>query len=820
MPRNNRNSHLLKEIIEEEVSDVINEHLKSTVETSEQVQQLPTSDYGSTCSRLSLESLTLDDFNEAVPNANDDERASCLRQTRNRRILHYQGITAVIPCQNLSNYKGDEYYIDIIEDCKYSPSDSNWQQISKVVCIGPHGTRFDSNCPALIKIAITKKHFQPSSEIICLYSDTQIAQLPKWEKLKPNNFTVKGKYVVIKAFHFSLFTVVLETQFPFVSQTIHWFGSTLSVPNVPGVELKFPPLVVDNIDAFCKVLFDKEPFQYHGGPNNKALASPIIMVGPEGMIFRENPVTISLPIPCYWETVRTYGKEQAVISVWRSAKNVDGSLIWVEVTSEIEIHTNHPSGEVVISFPVYHFSFFKAVWDVLSDSMYGMKLGLSYFYPFMSFSMMCQASMEENKDNRSFALEVILYRSDKEKPEMSNYPYKVGRSLKPKLVRMGSIVIKLKSELFEANVEAGEDDDLTKIEDDFRGREFEKQFVCRYKEGKEIVNKGTIGKVVVERVINPTKNELLFEFNLHKHGCESEDTRTESVNEWSLAAFRELAETLRITQDNNWKKLAHQIGFTKSEIESKLSRSVDPFLEVVNLYQKRGGTPEEFLQRLHEVSRKVNGMDPLDLTPPRSRRGTPSSLKSDGSASSRRLSTFETPTKWRDDESDIPSADTETTNISSISSRKRFSDRKESVPRKRRKKVVPRRRQFSEYSETVSSSENSSADESATERLSMRKLSDSDMWQISSLMNTMNWRALGRTLGLEESVLLNIEHAYKSTGFRECAYQMMLEWKGRRPQQCTYGNLYTALCKEKMNAIAKGISKLALGQESNGDDIE
>ena len=57
------------------------------------------------------------------------------------------------------------------------------------------------------------------------------------------------------------------------------------------------------------------------------------------------------------------------------------------------------------------------------------------------------------------------------------------------------------------------------------------------------------------------------------------------------------------------------------------------------------------------------------------------------------------------------------------------------------------------------------------------KLSDNDLWQISAQMNAIKWRALGRTLGLDEDILLNLEHAHKSAGVRECAYQMLLEWK-------------------------------------------
>lgn len=112
----------------------------------------------------------------------------------------------------------------------------------------------------------------------------------------------------------------------------------------------------------------------------------------------------------------------------------------------------------------------------------------------------------------------------------------------------------------------------------------------------------------------------------------------------------------------------------------------------------------------------------------------------------------------------------------------------------------------------MSSSEESSNVDSANPSNHL-KLKDTDMWGISEFMNTQNWRALGRTLGLEETVLLNIEHTYKTTGFRECAYQMLLQWKERRPAKCTVGCLHTALQKENMNSVAKQLSTMKLGGE-------
>lgn len=39
--------------------------------------------------------------------------------------------------------------------------------------------------------------------------------------------------------------------------------------------------------------------------------------------------------------------------------------------------------------------------------------------------------------------------------------------------------MRLKSQMFEADIEAGEDVGMSKEEPDFRGRDFEKQYACR-----------------------------------------------------------------------------------------------------------------------------------------------------------------------------------------------------------------------------------------------------------------------------------------------------------------------------------------------------
>jgi len=484
--------------------------------------------------------------------------------------------------------------------------------------------------------------------------------------------------------------------------------------------------------------------------------------------------------------------------------------------------------------------------------LYEAKMGVSYFSPWISFPMKCQAYMEENSNN-AFGLEVICYNSEKnpEQIQNSNYPYCVGSSLKPKLVKPGRILIKLKSQKFGADIEAGEDEEMEKEEYDFRGRDFEKQFACVFKDDYK-VDRGTFGKVIIDRV-GPDKQRIenLFEFNLKKSGIETEQHAPENSDRWSVVAVKELAGHMNLHEEANWKKFASYIGFTKQEIKSKLQFSGDPFLSMMNLYQQRGGTPEEFVQALYAVSRD-NSLGSSGCGT--NNTGTPNSSSSgvSGSGSQNSLSnksqevgtnnlskrfSFFNLNPWRNaEDSDSGTADMNAENSPANSKNKKT----EYTPSSGSKDCRKRPRQFEKPSNLKrrkvdgTSSGNwkasykndsySSSDESGNEaentgnqaksistdrhQKNPYKLSDQDLWLISAHMNAINWRALGRTLGLEESILLNLEHAHKGSGFRECAYQMLLEWKGMKPKTCTFGSLYTGLSQEKMNGVAKHMATL------------
>jgi hypothetical protein len=74
---------------------------------------------------------------------------------------------------------------------------------------------------------------------------------------------------------------------------------------------------------------------------------------------------------------------------------------------------------------------------------------------------------------------VICYRSDRKLPDVSNLQHRVGAINKPKLLKPGKVMIKLRSQMFEADIDAGEESEMCKEEPDFIGRDFEKQYACK-----------------------------------------------------------------------------------------------------------------------------------------------------------------------------------------------------------------------------------------------------------------------------------------------------------------------------------------------------
>ncbi len=389
------------------------------------------------------------------------------------RMLIKEGVVVLIPRNRTCDI---DYKLEIITSASYKPNLLlGTISASHVISLEP-GAKF-CRFPAVIFMPLSIEP-QPTDTIECLYSNTSLGTKPLWGKLPEEQFhyrwNKKGGVVVISTLHFSLFTVVIRPQPQETRRLIRQrSGGRLRNPAAPGVEVNFPRgCLKEDIVASVQVLFEDDPCE------SRALASPVVMVGPHGYQFSADqpPVTIRLPIPDF---IQIRHKFPTQLSVWQSNTSENEAVFWERLEVEIRVERDPISRGYCAVFPVYHFSFFKVMWDLLSASLFEAKMGMSHFYPYISFSMMCQAFMEENADSSRFGLEVICHRSDRRLPEQTNYKHRVGGSLKPKLVKPGKLLVRLKSQLFEADVEAGEDAEMLKVEHDFRGRDFEKQYACK-----------------------------------------------------------------------------------------------------------------------------------------------------------------------------------------------------------------------------------------------------------------------------------------------------------------------------------------------------
>jgi len=81
-------------------------------------------------------------------------------------------------------------------------------------------------------------------------------------------------------------------------------------------------------------------------------------------------------------------------------------------------------------------------------------------------------------------------------------------------------------------------------------------------------------------------------------------------------------------------------------------------------------------------------------------------------------------------------------------------------------------------------------------------------WGLSSNLTSGSWKALGRTLELEESQISTIEQTHRGQGNRELNYQVLISWKENFPKKATFGTLYTALCTENLVSVARKMNRI------------
>lgn len=779
-----------------------------------------------------------------------------LASTRGVTIVK-DGVCLLLPHTNLQTFPNTSFSISILPKSVLKPqdiSDDNtlhYYHISPVVQISPGGNLLREPHSAYIFIPLSHHvDRRLRDNIQCLMACTGSSS---WYPVNARlivDHENENSYIAIKTCSLGTFTVIYKDPVETYRKRIRRrIGGELKVREHPDLKVTFPRgSCQHDIQAEVKIFHDKEPW-HQGNQVDGILACPIIMLSPHGYKFKKD-VTVELPIPMYKKVMDL--NPAAEILIYKSETEYGEPLEWERIDPRVVSLNKYRNGLNSISFPVSHFTFFKAVWDKICNSPFS----LSYWSGMVTFPMMCDAYMQEEGELNTFSLEVICYNSTNAgyQANSSTYKHRVGSSLKPTLIKPGNILMKLNSKKFEPNTDAGEES-LEKVVENFRGQDFNKQFACIFKKDSN-VDKGTFGKVVVDSIdANKEKQENLFEFNLTKQGVETKHVSPANTDGWSIVAIKELCSNIGIS-NGEWKKFANSIALTRHEqdiIESHERCGTDPFIEMMKMYQERGGTPEDFVQRLYTVSRTMNVEAALG-TAGHSTPGSASSSGVSGSGSqrsqendfNRRFSLFnlnpwtrntdstdgpglESQIRARNEDSDSGTADHhhDLTPSSHAHHRSGFPSRKRGIVEKPKSAKRLKTGSASSFSKMASFSVRndsySSSDESGAEpdrltqtksvstekhKINPHKFTDGELWTISSEMSSINWRAVGRTLGLEESTLLNLEHSFKSQGVRECVYQMMLEWKEKKPKTCTLGSLYTALNTEKMFGVAKKLIKM------------
>nr|XP_006817691.1 PREDICTED: uncharacterized protein LOC100373718 [Saccoglossus kowalevskii] len=665
----NEDTKVVKQTQEEDKMVQFNDNISShpNFRADYHNQCLPTSDYGSLSAYLdtmttsnqdsfscsgdhgSESDYCLDDTDECESylqfllsdsdSESEEEYKDQLLPNRTR-LLRYKGVAVIIPEHNKNGYRTNQFSLNVIEDISRAPeTSSQTARASQVISLEPHGAQFYQDKPALLQIPLFASVGE--HDIVCLCSDTNEFEQPLWEALPRESYTVQDNCVMIKTWHFSLFTVLLRKPCPEAAKEIKAsVGGFVKVEEEPCVEVNFPAgSLYHDIDASVKVLYDYPTFEKDPVQSPpRALATPVIELGPHGCEFNQlaEPVTVRLPLPHYKEICQRFGAVN--ITIWHSGTTeyepIEPEQLDIEYSIDVDENDNYS-----ICFPVTNFCFLWGLMDVVGSKLNEARLGVAHLFSDTQFQMKCQALMIENSDTHTFGLSIITYRSDKKLPEIGNYQHWVGRSSVAKLIKQGDIVVRLVSECFEADTNAGEDETLAQFEKGFNGCEFEKQFACKFK--NKPIDRGVFGKVIVEKMNPDGSREDLFKFNLIKNGDEGEISG--STNPWMMEPVKELAGFLNITDAENWKIFARELGFTRHEISNKLTMCTDPLTQILNLYMRRGGTPEEFVQAMYDVNRKVRMGDTTaegDLEDKRSRWR---SLFNFNSTPSREINTFETP---------------------------------------------------------------------------------------------------------------------------------------------------------------------------------
>jgi len=261
-------------------------------------------------------------------------------------------------------------------------------------------------------------------------------------------------------------------------------------PNDPIIEVIFDKGCVESrMRLKGQVFFEELHWE------QEYLASPIISLSPHGAMF-DKEVQIRIEIFKISEAGDFSDRD---LKLYVDRRNFENTWSLID---DFKLVTDE-NGRKFVEFQVRHFSLFKVVWEGVKKGTGTQNVTNIYVYYILSyqmemkvmvdstglistlfgrstahaesFPMKCQASMDEYENNH-FGLEVCVFRAEKSFPEVMNYNHIVGKSLSKNVKCGRKLTIILKSNLFRADTEAGEQEEMIKDENDFKGQDFSRDF--------------------------------------------------------------------------------------------------------------------------------------------------------------------------------------------------------------------------------------------------------------------------------------------------------------------------------------------------------
>ena len=390
------------------------------------------------------DSSCLSDVSDNDCYVNDSDLESL---TDRHRHITLGDICVIIPEENLSGHLQSEFTLEVIEDVSFCPKLSNRQVLaSEVIEMAPHGAKFYRDDPAIISLPYDVKVGRNDC-VTCLCSNTGMGQRTRWEKLNPEDYNVFTSHVEIRAYHFSLFAIVITKGYPEARKTIRaGVGGCLYVPEVPRVEVLFPETsLLHDIEASVKVLYADEPYDVdHSDPEAFALATPVVQLGPHGCVFNPDSadfVTVRLPLPNGKEIQQRYGNRQ--LTFWCSSTTEGEDLEWQQFQPRFTHIDNDNVNLCSVYFSVEHFSYFRVLWNIIDAVLWEAKIGASSIIPVFQFNVSFQALMSEVSEAGSrFGICIACYRFGKPLEGIGNFPILVGKCIAPKMLSTGKLQIR------------------------------------------------------------------------------------------------------------------------------------------------------------------------------------------------------------------------------------------------------------------------------------------------------------------------------------------------------------------------------------------